>query len=169
MSTSPVLLRSVNKADNSTSAVPASTCIDALLLASGEYQVHYKAVIHVREQLDGLFAGCSPAIRIVIGQYLDTPREEDRWLLDAWEKCGRHDLGRSLKLDLTSTARSTLTALGVACLIRYCRGWLDEAEARTEAIRSKVLAASQGSRPKAPGERSPAKRQRARQRPKAAG
>lgn len=159
---SPVLLSPVDKSSALPTLVTPEPYISKLQLVTREYEVNNKALVHIREQLDGLLAGCSPDVRTQIGYYLDTPAESDRWLLDAWEKCGRSDQGRSLDIKLTETARSSLTALGLACLVRYCRGWLDEAEARVAALQSRVAKAEAAGRPNGPAGRPPPEQPRAR-------
>lgn len=145
----------VNKDSNSATPPAAVACAAHLRRITGEYHVLNKALARTREQLTDLFAGCSPQADSAIRQYLDSPAEADRWLLDGWEKCGRNDRGRTVRVELTDIGKKTVTPLGVACLVRYCRGWLDEAEARVAAMRAEVEALASDPQPTNQAERGP--------------
>jgi hypothetical protein len=89
----------------------------------------YKArLIHTRQELHNLFSGCTPLDNRLIHQYLNKPSTADQMMLDAWAKCGRNDQERTVDLRIGDTARRTMTPLGLACLIRYARAWIDAAE-----------------------------------------
>jgi hypothetical protein len=132
------VLRAVDNTNKSASAAKADACVEHLKSITSEYGVLNKALMRTREQLEDLFTGCSPENDATIRQYLDSPKEVDRWLLDGWEKCGRNDRGRTVRVELSEVGRKTMTPLGIACLVRYCRGWIDEAETKVEAMRLEV-------------------------------
>jgi len=48
-------------------------------------------------------------------------------MLDAWERIGREDAKRTPQPRATPNHTGTFTPLGLACLIRYRRGFEDEA------------------------------------------
>lgn len=52
--------------------------------------------------------------------------ESDITLLHAWERCGRNDVRAGRKPYVTQALARTLTPLGIACVIAYCRGREDE-------------------------------------------
>lgn len=99
------------------------------MLAVGGEGVNNPTVVHIRKQLERLFNGCSPLDSNAVRQYLQTPTSENSMMLEAWSRCGRADRGRTISLDLSAAARSTVTPFGIACLICYARAWIDEAEA----------------------------------------
>lgn len=157
----------MDNTNNSVSTPPAAPYVSRLELITGQYQVLNKNLMRTREQLSGLFAGCSPEHNDTIHQYLESPAEEDRWLLDGWAKCGRNDHGRSIRVELSEIGRNTVSPFGVACLVRYCRGWIDEAESRVEILRSEMEALSTGRRQTSPGGRDRAKQSERQSFPKA--
>jgi hypothetical protein len=90
--------------------------------------VNKAALIHIRHQLDSLLTDSSQPIGSSAADYLANPNQMDQVLLEGWAKCGRNDRRRSAAIDLNQTLRTTVSPLGRACLIAYCRAWLDEAE-----------------------------------------
>lgn len=64
-----------------------------------------------------------------VERYLHAPAGTDIYLLDAWERVGRKDAARSSRVSFTRTTASTMTPLGLACLVRYARGFADERDA----------------------------------------
>jgi len=95
--------------------------------------VNSPALIHIRRQIEELFTACGPLNSQVVHRYLSNPNDDDGRMLAAWAKCGRNDRGRTVRIDLKTTAATTLSPLGFACLIAYARAWLDEAELRVYA------------------------------------
>lgn len=83
-----------------------------------------------------LFAACDPLIDQLVRHYLDAPPAQWAGFLDAWEQCGRRDFRSGQAVNVKQTARNTMTPLGLACLIRYARGYEDELQAL--AARSKA-------------------------------
>jgi hypothetical protein len=55
-------------------------------------------------------------------------------MLDAWERVGREDFKRQAAPRFHLAATKTMTPLGLACLMRYARGFDDEAQARAVAL-----------------------------------
>lgn len=88
-----------------------------------------KLLAQIRAQLTTLPTCSSQDINTRVGEYLTHASGNDLYMLDAWEKCGRADFKRGLPVKFQNVCREVLTALGIACLIRYARGYLDEAEA----------------------------------------
>jgi hypothetical protein len=105
-----------------------------------EQQVDSMALQVIRSKLEGLWATCSPMDSARVRHYLENPTEEERWMLDAWRKCGRNDRARTFNIGVSEAARRTITPFGLACLIAYCQAWLDQAEAL--AIKAETAAKS---------------------------
>jgi len=82
----------------------------------------------IRKQLDGLFTGYSPAFGSRVNEILQHSPPTDQAMLDAWSRIGHGDAVRSPRIDLLRANESTMSPLGVACLISYARGYLDELE-----------------------------------------
>lgn len=97
-------------------------------LKTREYTVEKARVINTREELTKLVAGCPPDVYQLVEGYLTTTDAHDKMLLAAWAKCGRNDRKRSVSLRLSEAAASTVSPLGIACLLAYGRAWLDVAE-----------------------------------------
>lgn len=84
----------------------------------------------IRKSLESCWGSCSPLDHPRIRHYLELDSGPDFMMVDAWRRCGRNDLTRTMKLDVGPQVRRTMTPLGFACLIAYCQAWLDAAEAR---------------------------------------
>lgn len=123
------VLRRANKASKRTTTAHAEVKPTLYGEELGEDPVHSMRVADVHKQLAKLHAACSPDIYAAVRRYLDAPEPAIGRLLDAWEKCGRHDRQRSPLFNIGDEARRTMTPLGFACLIRYAQAWLDEFEA----------------------------------------
>lgn len=82
----------------------------------------------VNKQLAGLFTGYSPAFGNRVTEILDHSPPTDQAMLDAWARIGHQDAHRGPRIDLIQANESTMSAMGVACLISYARGYLDELE-----------------------------------------
>jgi len=146
----PVLLRGEEKSNNSATPAIAAPSKRSKGGTTCEQPAREAAAHTIRMQLASLFTGCSLLDSAAVQRHLDSPSDADRILLDAWAKCGRGDRSRTLTLQLTPIAKKTMTPLGLACLVRYARAWLDaheEAEAlRAAQLRSLNLAEGDGSR-----------------------
>jgi len=146
----PVLLRGMEKSNNliTPAAAPPSTPNDGG--TTGEQPARDNDAHTIRTQLAEIFTGCSQLDAAALHRHLADPTDAVRPLLDAWAKCGRGDRSRTLKLQLTPIAKRTMTPLGLACLVRYARAWLDaheEAELlREQSVRSLKLSEGGGSR-----------------------
>ena len=92
--------------------------------------VNNPALIHIRKQIEDLYAVCGPLNSKAVHNYLSNPNDVNGRLLAAWAKFGRNDRCRSVRIDLKGAAKTTLSPLGFACLISYARAWLDESELR---------------------------------------
>lgn len=151
------VLGAVNNAANSTNPDAPVACTEAQDSTTCELNANSTAIARMRKDIDNLMAGCSQLDHTVISQYLNNPPDGDRMMMDAWRRCGHNDHGRSLNLNLSATAKQTMTPFGMACLIAYARAWLDAAEARQAELRALVrsLGLSQGGGSKCPsGDRS---------------
>lgn len=87
-------------------------------------------IARMRNDLEKVFTGCSQLDSKIVHHYLANATGSDRFLLDAWAKCGRNDMPRRFNISLNDQARRTVTPLGLACLVAYARAWIDEAETR---------------------------------------
>ena len=155
------VLRAVDKPKNSAKSLAAHACKESGMSTTPANVVDNHALVHIRADLHNLFAGCSPLDNRAIHQYLTSPSDADRMMLDAWARCGRNDRKRTVDLRLTEIARKTMTPLGLACLITYARAWIDEAESRaaelTAQVRSLGLAADGASKRQRQGPRQSAR------------
>ena len=82
----------------------------------------------INKQLAGLFTGYSPAFGDRVNEILQHSPPTDQAMLDAWARIGHGDAIRSPRIDLIHANESSVSPLGVACLISYARGYLDELE-----------------------------------------
>jgi hypothetical protein len=128
------VLSPMDKANNSACGVSADAYTKRMLGIGSKQDVDKAALTLIRNQLTQLSTDCSPQFRQQLEHYLEGPSATDEALLDAWAKCGRNDRSRCVNLRLTEVARNTISPLGMACLIRYARAWLDEAEARASQL-----------------------------------
>ena len=124
-----VLLRGMNKSNKSPNTPGTVSYEKRRKLKDGEQVVHRAALIHMREELNSLSTGYDPAIHRVVDNYLHKAGVADTAMLEAWRKVGREDRRRSREMHLTDAVKRTVSPLGIACLIRYCQGWIDQAEA----------------------------------------
>lgn len=94
-----------------------------------EQPVDEKLLADIRASLTTLPTCSTQVINTRVHDYLTNPCTNDKHMLDAWERCGRGDFRRRQPVKFRHVEREVLSALGIACLIRYARGYLDEAEA----------------------------------------
>ena len=139
--TSPVLLKAVNKAASAVSIDTSDSCAARTCEQLSALLRDESTQVVVDPLIASLFPDCHPLVAQVVHSYLVTPAPTDRAMLDAWERVGREDARRSPRPRATPRASNTFTPLGLACLIRYQRGFEDEAaylsaEAEREAARS---------------------------------
>lgn len=92
----------------------------------GGYVVESKAARALREDIDRLLTALTPEVHDAVSTHLQEPAQKDAMLLDAWERAGRRDRGRTPSLSIKCAKQGAFTALGIACLVRYASGWLDE-------------------------------------------
>jgi len=100
----------------------------------------------IRKQLEGLFTGYSPDFGSRVNKILQHSPPTDQATLDAWIRIGHGDAVRSPRIDLIRANESTMSPLGVACLISYARGYLDELET-IQAVAQRVLTQTEPSLP----------------------
>lgn len=114
-----------------------------------------KCIAETRVAIVRLLADCSPAFASDVSRHLHSPTPRDETLLDGWSRCGRADSERSPRMDLRRASVSAMTPLGVACLVRYARAWVDASEARLMALAketdSSIRTEGDGSRRQGPG------------------
>jgi hypothetical protein len=134
MSPTTVLLRPVDKANNSINTAAATPCMVPETTIPCARVVDNQRLVHIRVDVNNLLAGYDPVILRDVHRHLDTPAADDRIFLDAWERCGRNDWHHGQRVGFKQAAKSTLTALGIACLVRYARGYVDEAEAEAAGL-----------------------------------
>lgn len=130
---SPVL-RPVNKARKSASSTAKRTCVKPAGQQPGEQAVAEKLLVELRVQLQSLSIDCDPVTSRLLTGYLEAPAGPDKAFLDKWEECGRRDARLHLPVSLKNTAKATFTPFGLACLVRYSRGYLDELESMTAGL-----------------------------------
>lgn len=123
---SPPVLRAVKKAKKSVSTRKHKDLEKQPVLITCAQPVPKTAVRELPTTEPALLAGCSPEILRLVHQHLESPRPEDRLFLDAWERCGRKDAKGPARVHVSRQAKSTVSALGLACLVRYARGYEDE-------------------------------------------
>lgn len=123
------VLSPVNKARKrrSSSKQPTSGGPDGA--QPGAQPVDEKLLTDIRASLTTLPTCSAQVVNTRVHEYLTSPTTDDKHMLDAWERCGRNDYKRRQPVKFRHVEREVLSALGIACLIRYARGYLDEAEA----------------------------------------
>ncbi len=100
----------------------------------GEYRVSDSELARVRCDVHKLLADCPPEIGQAVHTYLDNATGQDATLLHWWAQCGHKDFARVQRVHVSAAARSTMSALGYACLVAYARGYLDEMETRNAGL-----------------------------------
>lgn len=99
-----------------------------------EQAVNEGLLVTIRKELTTLPTCSSQVINSQVHMHLTQPTPDNARMLDAWEHCGRADFKRQLPVKFRHVVKETFSSLGIACLVRYARGYLDEAEAATAAI-----------------------------------
>ena len=132
------VLRGVNSVNNSGNTFFPTEKRALPTEAEREQEVKRLRIASVGKVIHTLLTGLPQETHRIVHGYLESPKEADRLILDAWARCGSADLTRHPSIDLTSTARASLTPLGLACLVRYARAWIDAAEASLKAGASPV-------------------------------
>lgn len=123
------VLRCVNMSNNSAKPLASTTSPVPSGEQNGELNGITGRIRVVRRQLDGLFTGYSPAFGARVNEILDHSPPTDVAMLEAWSRIGHGDAARGPRIDLIRANEATMSPLGVACLINYARGYLDELEA----------------------------------------
>lgn len=123
------VLRPVKKAKQSVTTSFSLTSDELNSVQSCERAVNEKLLADIRTSLTTLPTCSSRVINTAVHQHLTAPTTDNAMLLDGWEKCGRGDFQRKMPVKFRHIEKEVFTALGIACLIRYARGYLDEAEA----------------------------------------
>jgi hypothetical protein len=129
------LLRAVNETNNSATAAAATPCPVQNSVQQCEQAAKKSSREVVLQSLTRLSTGCSQAFQARVHEYLTAAKQSDQMMLDAWTRIGHQDCLRSPRVDLLKTNEQTMSPLGVACLISYARGWLDEID-RTNAAKA---------------------------------
>lgn len=123
------VLGPVNKAKHARSKPTAGTSDGSGTRATCEQPVSKTRVRYYSPSSTEILTAIDPVVLRVVHQYLDSPPDKDRMFLDAWERCGRNDAHHGCRVLCSSQARNTMTPLGLACLVRYARGFEDERQA----------------------------------------
>lgn len=121
-----VVLRPVNKANNAKKRGRREVLTLRHSEKLCEPQVNTSEQLRVKEDIDKLLTGLDPEINRLVHRHLNDPAPETRRLCDAWTKLGHQDRKREPRLQLKDAVKRTLTPVGIACLVSYARGWLDE-------------------------------------------
>lgn len=127
------VLSPANKANNRVTTAKATPSKRRASVQLCEQAVHKATLAVIHSRLGQLYTACSPAFSARVHEYLNAASPTDRMMLDAWSNIGHQDAKRSPRVDILRTNEQTMTPLGVACLISYARGWIDEQDARTAA------------------------------------
>jgi len=122
----PVLLRGVDKSRKSTNSATAGPCAHAGRPITCEQPASNSPAVSYPPVLPDLFAGCSPDVMTRAKRVLDQAQGMDRALLDGWRKVGREDARRPARPDWKRAAGTTMSPLGIACLLEYARAYEDE-------------------------------------------
>ena len=132
----------MNKSNKSASPHAASTNGES----KGEQRGESGGISHrlrvIRRQLEGLCSGYSPAFGNRVQELLQHSPPTDQAMLDAWTRIGHGDAARSPRIDLIHANESSVSPLGVACLVSYARGYLDELEQLQAAAQTLAAAPS---------------------------
>ena len=150
------VLRPVDNANPSVSLAPASTSGCPGVLTDCELRVYKWKVDAARAECLKLSTWSDPVVHTLVAKHLQVAGGRNRWLLDAWARCGRNDQGRSMDLRLSAAVAETVTPLGIACLISYCRAWLDSAEDALEEAQNRAGQPASGPPHGTPGRQDPA-------------
>jgi hypothetical protein len=129
MKARPVLLKGANKAKKPANTVAGGIYDRRRLRTRRQQHAHEKALARSTPPIHELFPEVHPLVLAAVSQHLDTPRDEDRMILDAWERVGRRDARRCAGKRAQLPPPQAFTALGLACLVRYERGFDDERQA----------------------------------------
>jgi hypothetical protein len=123
------VLRAVNNAKAVAKPCKTTTSTKGSKGTTCELPVHNATFRYPDPDEGELFAGCHPVVGTVVHKYLESPSKSERMFLDAWETCGRNDAKTGARVHVARAARTTLTPYGLACLVRYARGFEDERQA----------------------------------------
>jgi len=130
MNKTPLLLRPVKNAKHAAKASKKATCKRKTSEQRYEQLVHKNSPTGYSHLARIIFTATDPVVLRYVHRHLDAPSQGDRMLLDAWERVGRQDAIRAHPCDYKTATLRTYTPLGLACLIRYARGYEDEAASR---------------------------------------
>lgn len=100
-----------------------------------EQDVLIKRVNRAEEAVHSLLTGIPPEVHQAVNRLLADPAPETSRMLEAWRTCARRDVETGRQIDVPRTARSTYTAFGIACLVAYSRTYVDELDAKRQALR----------------------------------
>lgn len=125
----PVLLRSVNKSKKLPSAAAATKSVKRRKCTTRGQRGASKTTHNVPLLFPDLFTGVDALVMRHVTEHLERPTQSDAMMLDAWERVGRQDAGRGQRAGYRNTIGKSMTPLGIACLIRYARGYQDQLEA----------------------------------------
>ena len=98
-----------------------------------------KRISRVRAAIDRLMNSLDTSCAQKVHDILTAAADDACDIVATWAAFGRRDRLRTPALDVSETARNTMTARGIACLVAYARAWCDEEEglmARAAALTS---------------------------------
>lgn len=127
------VLRPVHKANKKAKACGFALSGEPACEQPSAQPVSDATLADIRKSLEVLPTCSSQAVNTAMRAHLDTPSEANRALLDGWERCGRRDYQRAEPVKFRTIVKEVCSPLGLACLWRYARGYLDEAEATVKA------------------------------------
>jgi hypothetical protein len=170
MKTGTPVLSPVNKANNELISTNAETYHTSRWELIGEQPVNIPNAQVVHKVLTELQTGHSPEFSRQVEEYLTATEGNDAHLIQAWSRIGHEDWKRQPSASLSAAARTTMTPLGIACLVAYARGYEDEdqahkvAEAKQKADQSRAEKTEVKTQPTASGR--PSLKQELRNHPK---
>jgi len=131
MKRKPVVLRKVHKAEKAANIATAAHKARCKLSLTCEQAVDNTRARKYPPSIPELFTAVDPLVLRVVRGYLEEPSAGDAMMLDAWERVGRLDAARNPRFEITANHLRSMTPLGIACLVRYARGFEDERQALT--------------------------------------
>lgn len=129
------------KVINTDTATPSK---QSRLGISCEQPVNSNPATMPQEVIQRLCPVIHPVIRNRVEALLASEDPPTKALLGAWSRIGRADAGRPARAHVSAAGATTMTPLGVACLVAYAQAYEDETQAR--AVEAAAEGDSSGSR-----------------------
>ncbi len=99
-----------------------------------EQRVCQERIQRAQSAIDTLLTGLEPEVHSVVDRLLQDPGPDSKRMLDAWRGCALRDVEAGRAVDVARTAKATLTAFGIACLVAYTRSYVDALDARRQSL-----------------------------------